>query len=348
MTLVSFFEFGALVRLFGVLFCLEAPVLTSPVSVLATPFRLLVLLVPLLLTTAASADDDDSIQFALSHEAGSAGQVLQFRLSWANNTLDPVRVPADLLERISLSGSFCPAGVPCPKHGYGHASVRPPGTPASTLSWRTVLPGQAIERFGRLEEIFPKACKGGPCQAGTYDYQALSGARRIVEMADDQVDPPSIYFRRPLELKSPVLAIRDAQNSPAAIKSVSRPKNGEITVVAVVKNRHPFPVWVPNASALLVECPLDVEWADGRKERLDEGVGVGGQQPYDETEATRVAPGGTVRITVKCSAPPAGLRRAKLNLRLRPFRAFHPTRTYDTPHYVDVDLHTPGYPLRLR
>lgn len=295
----------------------------------------------LLLAFFTFAQAQEAIKFEIADPTPDPGERIWWRASWTNHRADPVQVPADLLDRLSMRVTVNTLTSPRPTI-YESTWVDEGAQTAKDTQWRTVAPFATIERFGDLSTFVPE-CRPG-CPPGSYQIEASLTPPDLAP-GHNQLLPALRSFEQTLPVEPAVLPVLDPDAATVLVRSATRKKDAATLDVTVVNNGS-VTALLPGERVRVVEC--DWSWVRGRVPSTNpQRTFVTGQGTWEEADGTLLSPGQALDITVACDAPriPAGSQEIAVVVRLRPAGRYLPTRDSTTPFWFAGELESDPSPV---
>lgn len=299
----------------------------------------------LLLAALTTALAGDSLRFDLADPTPDPGEPGWWRLAWTNDRAQAARVPADLLDRLSVKVTV--DLLSSSETTVYHSVYVPPGEgaplPADQLTWRGVPAFTTIERIGDLAAWVPE-CRGG-CPPGTYKLEVWLDRQPLTGLAADQQHPVLPLADATATIDVAVLPLLDPAATSLTVRSAVRKKEAS-AIELTLRNESAVAAWYPNEAARIAEC--DWSWTRGRQpQKLNQRNGLSGQGTWGEPEGVLVAPGQAIDFRVACDAPklPAGLKDVSVVVRVRPAARFLPQKEAESPFWFAGELSSESAPV---
>jgi hypothetical protein len=277
------------------------------------------------------------VQVELSDTSPASGDHVYFRVSWANDSSEAVRVPADLLDRLVIRAYVEVPWEPNSATTYTEKPAEPASElAASGVAWQTVPAFGTLERIGDLGEFVPQ-CRDG-CSTGDYQVHASLDAAPISGLAGDQVAPQGGTWDWPLQIRAPSMPVARADAAKLELRGVQISK-GVATVDLRVNNTLEWDAYFPDAEARIVNCGFS--WSKGKKPQTAGGrLGTDSRLPWHESDALLIPKGESADIQVTCDAgkAPEGSKDLAVKVTIRARSPFVPLKRSRTPFWFAGDV----------
>jgi hypothetical protein len=301
-------------------------------------------MIPLLLTAALAKTPPITVE--LSDASPASGDRVFVRMSWTNDSSEPVRVPADLLDRFVIRALVEVPWEPTNATAYVERPAEAATErAASSLAWQTVPAFGTLERISDLAEFVPQ-CRDG-CATGDYQLHARLDVAPVTGLAGDQQVPPPGSWDWNLQIRAPQMPVARAEAARLDITGLDIDKDGVATIQVRVHNLLDWDAYFPDAEARLTTCLFT--WPKGNTTlKASERQTNSNRMPWHESDALLVPKGEAVDTTITCSAgkAPAANKDLTVTVTVRPRSPFVPLKRARTPFWFAGEVSGTASPNR--
>jgi hypothetical protein len=276
-----------------------------------------------------------TLSVILSHPAPVTGSKLHYRVIVQNAGRHTVSVPRNLFDHLTLSGEYIPpsrqADVPSPaKTAVGAA------TPIT--QWTRLRPGQSLEVFGELADVF-KECQGG-CQSGTYHLWGELNHPPVDALSPGRLVPRYQRVHLAFEAK-PNRLPRIGNGVRFRVLNAEVKSQGRVELHGEIDNRSATPIWLPKSQGLLASCGFRIV-TPSQTVVTRQPLKISQHPSYTEHQAVFLRPGQKTLMKLNCAGVRIpGLARAQrvyVRASLRPLSSFYPLKPVPSPFYLAAPL----------